>query len=241
MLLYNIILICIILIIIFLCIYLNKIIKRNNLINSMSKTPNKWIIVLTTCVKVKRNNEYNINDINERIKLYIEQINKWIKYTMFDIFVVESSGYNFNELEKNPRLHIYTFIQPDNITSSTQGEINSLLYLYSQIKDTDIYNKCTHIFKVTGRYYLENIQNILLNTISGLDLYLQKRRSINFQNTEYFGIKKELFYDFISTIPNNVLLEYYLHKYKKNKIYIRLEQFQNNIRRGGDNLLLNPL
>ena len=47
------------------------------------------------------------------------------------------------------------------------------------IQNNDKYNECTHILKVTGRYYLDNIETVLNNLENNKDLYLQIHRNNN--------------------------------------------------------------
>ena len=78
-----------------------------------------------------------------------------------------------------------------------------------QIKDDAIFIDCTHILKVTGRYFLQNINNVLNGCIHDLDVYLQHHCNhvIRWQNTEYYGIRKTILKDFLSTVLNEGLIE----------------------------------
>jgi hypothetical protein len=71
------------------------------------------------------------------------------------------------------------------LPSSSQYETHSILYALNAIKDTDFYKKCSHILKVTGRYFLKDIEQHLYS--EDKDLYLQKHRIDTWQNSEYFG------------------------------------------------------
>ena len=121
---------------------------------------NKWLVLLTTCVKTPSN---SIADQIYRIAIYKQQIHKWLKNTNYHIVVVESSGCDIcNHIIGHERLHSYKTIIT-NCGSSSQSEASSMLYVLDQIKNEDFYIHCTHILKVTGRYYLQNIEHILEN------------------------------------------------------------------------------
>jgi hypothetical protein len=227
-----------IVLIIFLMFYINKNIIYEKYTNNYddNNKKNKWIILLTTAV----------NNDEERKKIYIDSINKWLKNTSFDIFVVESSDYNFDEI-KNDRLHVYTFKFNEKLSSSSQYEARSILNILNNIQNNEkynnIYNESTHILKVTGRYYLDNIEEVLNNLENDKDLYLQIHRANDdkWQNSEYLGIRKELLQELANTIKDDGLFETKLYDFSLDKKYIQIGPFKNNVRRGGDNKLLSDL
>jgi len=201
---------------------------------------NNWIILLTTAVN-NVNNTMKYADY--RKELYNYQILQWLKRTNYTIVVVESSGYDFPDIV-NERLHKVIFKFDKELASSSQYEAQSILYALNSIKNTDFYDNCTHILKVTGRYFLENLEQHLNNQPQDKDLYLQKHRndSQNWQNSEYFGIKKELFPLFLDSVKNIGFMENCLWNFSvNNKSYCHIGYFNNNIRRGGDHLLIKNL
>ncbi len=90
---------------------------------------------------------------------------------------------------------------------------------------------------------MNNVEEHLKNQPQGKDLYLQKHRNdvIKWQNTEYFGIKKELFHMFLEKIKDIGLIESSLWYFSLNLSYCHIGYFPNTIRRGGDNLLIENL
>lgn len=200
----------------------------------------KWIVLLTSCVKTNNSNDI---DIYNRKNLYRKQILKWLKYTNLNIFIVESSGWNFPYINY-PRFHVITFNILERSNSSSINESLSILYALDYLKNTnnDYYNECDYILKVTGRYFLENIEEKLYELKNNSDLYLQIHRNINikWQNSEYYGIKKDLLYEFVSTLNNN-LMEHHLYNFSLNYKYEILGPFDNNIPRGGDKLIIRNL
>jgi len=199
---------------------------------------NNWIVLLTTAV----NNSYNnMIDTDFRKVLYHTQIKRWLNETNYDIVVVESSGYDFPELE-HERLHKVVFKINDHLPTSSQCEAISISNALDNIRNKDFYINCSHILKVTGRYFLKDITNHLNNVEQNKDLYLQHHFNINWQNSEYFGIRKELFDLFIeSGIKKINLMENELSKFSVCKSMCRIGPFPNDIRRGGDNMLITNL
>ena len=199
---------------------------------------NNWIVLLTTAV----NNSYNnMIDTDFRKVLYHTQIKRWLNETNYDIVVVESSGYDFPELE-HERLHKVVFKINEHLPTSSQYEAISISNALDNIRNKDFYINCSHILKVTGRYFLKDITNHLNNVEQNKYLYLQHHFNINWQNSEYFGIRKELFDLFIeSGIKKINLMENELSKFSVCKSMCRIGPFPNDIRRGGDNMLITNL
>lgn len=200
---------------------------------------NKWIVLLTTSIS---NISNTIKDTQYRIDLYTLQILKWLEKTNYIIIVVESSGYNFPHIN-HERLHKFTFKFKNLLSSSSQYEANSILYVLNEIKDTKYYNECSHILKVTGRYFLDGIENHLNSKPQDKDLYLQYHRNekIQWQNSEYYGIRKNLFNDFLNNVKEIGFMENKLWEFSINKSGCHIGYFKNNIKRGGDNMLIENL
>jgi hypothetical protein len=207
--------------------------------NKPQNIKNKWIVLLTTSIN-NNNKPFSDTEINFRKGLYTKQINKWLQNTPFHIVIIESSGYEFPEIS-HERLHKYTFQITRKINSSSQYEAESILYVLEKIKNTNFLKNCTHILKVTGRYFLENIEQELNKKTPNFDLYLQIHRRNNWQNSEYYGIKKELFEPLAISVKENGLFEVKLFDFSTDKSVCFLNPFPNDIKRGGDGLLINPL
>jgi hypothetical protein len=211
-------------------IFLITIIIYISKCNEYFTHPNKWCILLTTAV----------NNDESRKKLYIESINKWLNQTPFHIFIVESSQYTFPEIQ-NERFHLYTF-QVEKSTSSSISEATSIIYLLDQVKDNPLWNSFSHILKVTGRYYLDGIIETLNNLEPNKDLYIQKNREPEWQNSEYFGIRREMMRTLVETILKDTKhFELKLYEFIQDKDTIQMGPFENTIARGGDGLVIRNL
>ena len=209
----------------------------------------KWVILLTCCIQ-HNNNSNDDKEVKDRTELYLQQLNNWLSKTKFMIYIVESSnnGHVFNNLkEKYPdRLNIVTFNQKELYPgwgSSSLLEAASLKHAMDEIiKNTD---SCTHIFKVTGRYFLEGIEEKLYNiNVSDDTIFLQKHvnHKIKWQNSEYYGMKKEFMCDFIKFVFGSIqYMEHNLYTFVQKKHTIVFGPFKNNIARGGDKLVIKNL
>ena len=212
----------------FIIIFSVTIYNKNKYIYNKKK--NKWIILLTTAV----------NNDNNRKQIYLNAIQQWLNKTSFNIFIVESSNYTFSEIQ-NERLYVYTFNFKNILPSSSQYEANSILNILENIKYNPIYQQCSHILKVTGRYYLHNVEKILNKIEPNKDLYLQIHRKGTWQNSEYVGIRKELLQLLCENIKTEGLIEEKLYNFSLDKTFIHFGPFDNKIKRGGDNQLIQRL
>lgn len=205
-------------------------------------TNNKWVVLLTTAINI--NNDINdINDIENRKIIYSNQIGNWLTKTNMHIFVIESTGYGFPKINHDRLIKITTKLPK--MASSSQSEAASISFALNEMKDNAYFKNCSHVLKVTGRYFLNNIENKLKSIKPDLDVYLQihKNHDIKWQNTEYYGIKKELFNPFIETVLNIGIMEskFYNFILSNNLKTQNLLPSKNNIPRGGDKLIINPL
>lgn len=208
----------------------------------------KWVILLTTCVDIKA--PHLKFYMLQRIRLYKHQLTKWLKETKFTIYVVESSlnGHVFDELkqEYSDRLFVLSFDQKKLYPywkNSSQLEVASMNYAIDDI----IKNKenFTHVFKVTGRYFLDDIQN----KISSINLkpndiltQIHFNDEIKWQNTEYFGMETNLFNCFIKSILGNInFIEHNFYNFIKSHNKQIFGPFPNNIPRWGDKQILHLL
>ena len=207
-----------------------------------SPSLNNWIVLLTTCVNPQNQSHNNRHEIRFRKDLYTHQLKQWLNETNLHIVVVESSGYTFPDIQ-HERLTVISFTLDKKYDSSSQYEARSLMHAMDQIKDMEFFNNCTHILKVTGRYYLKNVENVLSNAELDLDLYMQYWRhdGRKWQNTEYFGIRKELLLPMLEPIIDIGLIEHCFYEFSLDKKYCFIGKFPNNIPRGGDRVVYKEL
>lgn len=207
-------------------------------------TTNEWVILLTTCVSPTAYGEITKEEIEKRKEQYERSIRKWVSNTRFPIFVVESSGYPFDNLKKEfadtGRLTIYSFVPSPPSHNSSVGEYNSLVFAIEQMKNTEEYKKCKYVMKVTGKYFLEGIEKVLEDAPKDKDMYLQQIRHTEYQHSEYFGMKKEVFDDFLKDPEIKMSVERYLYHYSDksaNKISIGPFKNDDKIRQADGSLL----
>lgn len=207
---------------------------------SFTDSKNNWVVLLTMCVNPNQLDKDQTHDANKisnyRKELYTNVINNWLNKTSLPIVVVESSGYNFDNI-KNERLVVLSFNGEPHPNSSI-AEAKSILYALEQLKNYDI--NYTHILKVTGKYYLDDIESTLNILPPDYDIYTQQHCNQEWgqQNTEYYGIKKDLFFEFANTCGYN--MESHMFHFMKNKKTTKFPiTFSNNIARNAGDIITN--
>ena len=191
----------------------------------------RWCVLLTTC---RRQRDKSTDDKDNYYKRSIEL---WLSQTDLPIFVVESSGQGFPEFAGS-RLKVHT-VDIQNLPSSSQYEARSILSALDAFKsDMALY---THVLKVTGRYYVD--VEYILPTVPDVDLVVQSRFEKDWNNSELFGIKKELMKELLMPIYDEGLMEKQVYTFSTTHTTYRLPQIRNILmsRRGGDNLVLDYL
>ena len=166
-------------------------------------------ILLTTCV----------NDDPIRLAIYIDRINKYLKHDI-NFYIVESSGYTFPEFKDNPKVKIYSFIGKKS-TNSSGMEIDSI------IKIIDYYNLYHYdiILKITGKYYIPNIEKIVSLIDKKHEIILQNTTYLFSQNSEIFGCRPQ-YYKELNVDNTNFENAIPLLPYKKYRLpLIKLNDF----------------
>lgn len=203
---------------------------------------NKVFILLTMCYR-----SGNLKDEKYKKDLYDSCIREWAKKDI-PIFIVESSRspYPLYIADQSENIHVCS-IDIETNGSSTNMEARSILHALEYFKDH--LTQYTHVIKISGRYFIPKIINHL-NFPSDTYFIFQHRNDplIQWQNSEIFGCKKEIAFDIFNKISNgNDLMEielYNLYNSNKNRFkWTRLPPFENhnNVKRGGDGLVVNPL
>ena len=169
-----------------------------------------WAILLTTTVHVHDTNYLHQTNKEERIQTYLASIHQWL-LTDLPIVVVENSGYTFPEL-KGTRVEVITF------KNEEDKEFHSFLKSLIQLKGKGLYEirsiryacehssilkSCTHFMKVTGRYFIPSLEEILKKLPSSTKAIRQH----NANQCEVVGCRKdyvEYVFDYLVTKDNRL-------------------------------------
>jgi hypothetical protein len=237
----------------FLCYYEHCHAKNVHVNKKLNRFSDEWVVLLTTC-----RNRTDPDSTLAHEALYKKQIVRWVEESQLPIFVVESSGIGFPELEKKyANLHVITMTITEKGSSSI-SEALSMLEAVKRMEDYDIYQNRRYIMKVTGRYFLKGAKKVIDKKLRvGADFYVQRHfnDTIHWQNSEYFGMKKDLIPELANNVlMNNTLMEQSLYNITRHspiagnapasnqaRFEFFGQGFENSQARGGDKLVINPL
>ena len=146
-------------------------------------------VLLTTTVYINTDYLNKDNTPKARLNVYNNCIKEWLNNTNLTIYIVESSNYSFPEFKNNPRVKVFTFKSSNNIKcqycSATPFEAESIKLAFNHFK---LYNY-TNIIKVTGKYYIPGIEELIKNIPSNSEIFYQYSSDRGSQNSEIFGCK----------------------------------------------------
>lgn len=201
----------------------------------------EWGVLLTMCFR-----RDSVKSEDEHEAVYRGIIEKWLQHTGLPIFVIETSGFQLNITHE--RLWYFTFDDPHRkkVGSSSILEANALNRAMEEMNSLPAAN-ITHVLKVTGRYFLEGVEEQLSKhaDLRSPVLLLQTHRNedIKWQNSEYFGISLDAL-DLLShrVLQSNKAMEENLFTLSNLFGFKFLGPgFTNSQPRGGDGLVINPL
>jgi len=171
----------------------------------------------------------------ERADMYYKNLKKWSK-SGFDIYCVESNGYKYDI----PGIEYLVFNQDDTMRgkSTSIQEKNSIQKIYNYFKSKFI--RYDFIFKVTGKYYIKNLYDVLDYIPYDTEVLLQNNTGTYGQNSEIMGAKPTIFFNIVNQINGKTFEQtlYDIAKSKKYKTY-RLQRlyFDDKVQRSDGSYL----
>ncbi len=174
----------------------------------LDPNPNtKYVILLTTCVEPATSAKI---DKAARKELYTRNIKRYLEDTNLHIAVIESSGHTF-DIPSSHRFQQATVTISDMIKDarniSTVGEAISVI----KAQELGLLNGYTHAIKVTGKYYLPELEKVLLKVPASTDIIYQSIVNGKWQNSEVFGFNvenlKSIFEQFLVNVKRNLFME----------------------------------
>jgi hypothetical protein len=162
--------------------YINTINNNENFKNNDDVEKINPVILLTCCVNIQPQVVMtNQTNNTERLQQYLKTINNW-KNSELPVIIVENSGYEFKELKDKkspyyaPNIEVISYNYSDydlsiqnmlkNTSSKGLHEMYEINWAYNKSNTIKNYS---HVIKVTGRYFIPNFQNILINIPNNID------------------------------------------------------------------------
>ena len=215
-----------------------------NIINTKKTTINNIGILLTCTVNINNNiRQLVLRNSETRKNIYIKSIRQWLEKTNFPIVVVDNSNYNFPELNIEKELYKGRFeiISFDGTTKKhcekiiekdSKGiyELFSIIYAY---ENSFLLRNLDYIIKVTGRYFIPNLEDNLSIMDQNMYKIIQQR---NPNRCEIIGVHKSIFKTIFDMNNVHSHIEYTyrnrLDKYKNEKWILPTLQIEPTINGG---------
>lgn len=148
-----------------------------------------------------------------RQKMYSQALAKWSNQTQFPIFIVDSAGQGLFQGDYNPRFQYLGFKQSSHQTHP-KFEGQSVSQAFNYFKDQ--FAQYDLICKITGKYFIPDLEYLAQFIPNHTQLVLQHRRDTLGQNSELFMISPKLFPKLLSS-PSMAMerkLVYFIEKSK---------------------------
>ena len=181
---YNLLLIQIIILIIFL--FINNNLK---LIDKFTNN-NKICIILTTYI-----------NSNEKENMYLERVKKWLK-TGIDIYLVDSNNKGLPIVDNHYYEYLFDQSKEDYYKSKNNSsilEINSLIKIINYYQLTKKYD---YIYKITGKYFIKEYKKLYILPKEKYDIINQHRSRKNWNNSEIVGFNSSKIINLLNYILN---------------------------------------
>lgn len=158
------------------------------------------VLLLTGCIDPKGMVLTALQNYEDRKSQYILAIRYYIQKTNLPIVFVENSGTDisteFNDVEKK-RLEFITFSSNDYDRNLGKG-YGEMLILMKAIEQSKFIKDAEFICKITGRYIIKNINNLLSSyKLEKSDIYGLQKFNFQFVDSRIFIVQKSFFSDFL--------------------------------------------
>src|SRR5574344_1245829 len=155
-------------------------------------------ILLTSCIAPKGIPYYSSTEYRKR--QYINALLFYVKETTYNIVFCDSSNIDIS-VDVNPdllsqRVEILFFNGDtfDKKRGKGYGEANIIEYSLSH----SIYlKKCSHMIKITGRYIIQNIQNVVPLKLEANTLLVDSNFQLSYAMSYFFIAPKKFFIDYL--------------------------------------------
>uniref|UniRef100_A0A6C0AN28 Uncharacterized protein n=1 Tax=viral metagenome TaxID=1070528 RepID=A0A6C0AN28_9ZZZZ len=221
-------------------------IKDKRIVNS------NIVIILTMTVNVgKKDTLFQVNP-RDRIDTYLKSIRAWLTKTELKIVVVENSGYLFKELSEELERYkgrfefvLYdenTLDESEHLKNNTDKGISELFSINYAKKHSILIKNSLFIIKITGRYFIEELDSYLSNYNLGIYDVLCQNNIKFFPRCEMIGCHMKHFDTVFSLNLNNEVFKiveiHYRDRILKFNTILECKRFTIEPRQGGGRNIL---
>lgn len=140
----------------------------------------------------------------KRLPMYSQVLQKWASQSSLPIFIIDSCGENLFQDQIDQRFRYCQYKEPErsNISMAEIASIERALQYYGyEITKFDL------ICKVTGKYWIPDLEKILHYVPEDADLVVQHRQDTHGQNSEMFAIRPAAMYNLIAAVRQHQGME----------------------------------
>lgn len=171
----------------------------------MSILRNEITILLTASIDPKSIMFVQRNDPRMRENDYINALKKWVKTNISSLVFCENSGYNLDRIRyllneyKDIKTEIIQF-DGNNFPSEFGKGYGELSIIRYALQNSNIIDESNYVVKVTGRYFIKNI-NYFVNVLSmNNDLYVMAdlKKYLTWADSRVFAFRPSFVFNYLS-------------------------------------------
>jgi len=139
---------------------------------------------------------------------YIKSIKRWMEIQQLSIVFCENSGYDIDKIKnviKNVKnnIEILQFKGQNFPREFGKGYGESMIIDYA-IKHSKLIKNSDYVIKVTGRYFIENIEKIATILVKGSDIYIMAdlKKNLSWADSRIFAFKSSFIIEYFSKFQN---------------------------------------
>lgn len=147
------------------------------------------------------------NDPQIRIQTYLKSVRQWLN-TTFHIVLVENSGYTFPELAEEKqkykdRFEVITLdgrIEPSHLRNDASKGASEMFSIHYAFMQSEIARSSSFIIKVTGRFFIPDLQKYLEYQLDEYECLTQHDRD----RCEMVGCRPSHFFHIFNIVLNDI-------------------------------------
>ena len=139
---------------------------------------------------------------------YIESIKKWMGIQQFPIVFCENSGYKIDKIKNDiknseKKFEILQFKGNSFPRELGKGYGEAMIIDYA-IKHSKLIKNSDYIIKVTGRYFIKNIEKMVSTLSRDNDVYVMAdlKKNLTWADSSVFAFKPSFFIEYLSKFHN---------------------------------------
>jgi hypothetical protein len=172
---------------------------------------NRITVLLTATINPKNIMFVQRNDTKTREGDYINSLKMWLQSNIPSLVFCENSGYNLNKIKylldkyRNIKTEVIQF-EGNNFKSEWGKGYGELLIIKYAIQNSNIINSSDYVIKVTGRYFIKNVNKIINFLSMNNDLYVMAdlNKNLTWADSRIFAFKPHFILNYLSSFQDYI-------------------------------------